>query len=152
MADINLKERLGTEPVRSQVVTECQTLIDDQVRAKSGLTGVAIKGAYATIKRIKRGFVPEVVNALLDEWLGKLQGHYETWTAGGGGGFADFLAARAEDVAEDLLSVTDARADKSAHKTAKKAYGKMRGSAKKQVAEAVPALGRLIERHLQAAE
>ena len=34
------------------------------------------------------------------------------------------------------------------HGTARRAYNKMRGSAKKHVAEAVPKLGALLERHL----
>lgn len=151
MAQMNLKEVLGTEPVRSRLVADCAELIDAQVRAKGGLSGVAIKGAYGTIKRIKKGIVPEVVNGLLDEWLDKLQVYHDTWGAGGSGTFAEFLSARAEDVAEDMLSVTDARAERSSHKTARKAYQKMRGSAKTHVMEAVPDLARLIERHLNSA-
>lgn len=150
MAQINLKEALGTEPIRPQLVTDCVALIDAQVKTKSGLSGVAIKGAYGTIKRIKKGIVPEVVDSLLDEWLEKLQVYYDTWVSGGGRTFAEFLSARAEDVAEDMLSVTDGRAERSSHKTARKAYQKMRGSAKHHVMEAVPDLARLIERHLQA--
>jgi hypothetical protein len=152
MAQNNLKEMLGKEPIRPRLVADCTNLIDAQVRAKGGLSGVAIKGAYATIKRIKKGIVPEVVNGLLDEWLDKLQVYHDTWRAGGGGVFSEFLAARAEDVAEDMLSVTDARAERSSHTTARKAYKKMRGSAKHHVMEAVPDLARILERHLQAAE
>lgn len=151
MAQTNLKETLGVEPIRPRLVADCTDLIDAQVKAKGGLSGVAIKGAYATIKRIKKGIVPEVVDGLLDEWLDKLQVYHDTWSAGGGGTFAEFLSARAEDVAEDMLSVTDARAERSSHKTARKAYQKMRGSAKNHVMEAVPDLARIIERHLNSA-
>ena len=54
------------------------------------------------------------------------------------------------DVAEDLLSVTDARAEKTSHTTAKKMYMRMRDSAKKNVVEAIPALSKMIERHMAA--
>ena len=37
---------------------------------------MAIRAAYATIKTIKRGFVRGVVDALLDEWVAKLEEYY----------------------------------------------------------------------------
>lgn len=148
----SLVERIGVEPVRAKVIEECVELIDAQVKAKSGLSGMAIKGAYATIKTIKRGFVPSVVDALLDDWLGKLQPHHDKWSAGGSGTFAEFVIARSDDVAEDLLQVTDERAAKTSHTTAKKAYEKMRGNAKKNVIEAIPELARLIEKHMAATQ
>lgn len=147
----SLVERIGVEPLRAKVIEDCVELIDAQVKAKGGLSGMAIKGAYATIKTIKRGFVPGVVDALLDDWLGKLQPHHDKWAAGGSGTFAEFVIARSDDVAEDLLQVTDERAAKTSHTTAKKAYEKMRGGAKKNVIEAIPDLARLIERHMTAA-
>ncbi|WP_428267735.1 DUF6918 family protein [Haliangium sp.] len=150
MTQVNLREQLGTEPVRARVIEDCVTLVEDQVRAKSGLSGAAIKAGYAAVKRIKKGFLPDVIDGMLDDWMDKIQPYYDTWSAsaGEGAGFADFLVARSDDVAEDLLAVTDQRAEVSRHKTAKKAYLKLRGSAKKNVVEAVPALGRMIERRL----
>lgn len=142
-----LVEQLGKEPVRTQVVSDCVDLVDAQVKQK----GFIMKSAYATIKAIKKRFVPEVVDGLLDEWLGKLQPHYDKWSATKQGPFSDYVIARSDDVAEDLLSVTDARAKKTSHTTAKKMYERMRDSAKKNVVEAIPELSRMIERHLAAA-
>lgn len=141
-----LVEQLGKEPLRAQVIADCVELVDAQVKQK----GFVIKSAYATIKAIKRRFVPEVVDGLLDEWLDKIQPHYDKWAATKPSSFADYMIARSEDVAEDLLSVTDARAQKTTHTTAKKMYTRMRDSAKKNVVEAIPELSRLIERHLAA--
>ncbi len=142
----SLVEQLGKEPVRAQVIADCVELIDAQVKQK----GFVIKSAYATIKAIKKRFVPEVVDGLLDEWLGKLQPHHDKWAAAKQSSFADYVIARSEDVAEDLLSVTDARAAKTSHTTAKKMYQRMRDSAKRNVVEAIPELSRMIERHLAA--
>jgi hypothetical protein len=61
------------------------------------------------------------------------------------------VIARSDDVAEDLLSVTDERAQKTTHTTAKKLYLRMRDSAKKNVVDAIPDLSRMIEKHLAAA-
>ena len=142
----NLVEVLGGPPKRESVIAECVALIDAQVKQK----GFVIKSAYATIKAIKKKFVPEVVDALLDDWLGKLQPHYDKWAQTKPSGFADYMISRSEDVAEDLLSVTDARAEKTSHTTAKKMYARLRDSAKKNVVEAVPELSRMLERHLAA--
>lgn len=143
----SLVEQLGKEPVRAQVVNDCVELIDAQVKQK----GFVIKSAYATIKAIKKRFVPEVVDGLLDDWLGKLQPHHDKWSAAKQSSFSDYVIARSDDVAEDLLSVTDARAERTSHTTAKKMYQRMRDSAKKNVVEAIPELSRMLERHLAAA-
>ncbi len=94
-----LVETLGKEPVRPKVVEETVELIDVQVKTK----GFLIKGAYSTIKAIKKRFVPEVVDTLLDDWLGKLQPHYDKWETAKSTTFSDYLIARSDDVAEDLL-------------------------------------------------
>ena len=140
----SLVEVLGQPPKRQPVIADCIALIDAQVKEK----GFVIKGAYATIKAIKKSFVPEVVDSLLDDWLGKLEPHYEKWSATKAQSLTDFLTSRSDDVAEDLLSVTDARAEKSTHGTAKKMYGKMRDGAKRNVVEAIPDLAKLVEKHI----
>lgn len=149
MTTRDLKTLLGTEPKRPLVVSDCVALIDAQVKAKRGLSGIAIKGAYTTVKTIKKGMVPEVIEALLDDWLDKLQRYHDDWAQLGGGSLSGYLTARSDEVAEDLLTVTDQRAENTKHRTAAKAYQKIRGSAKANVVEAVPELGRVVEKHLQ---
>src|SRR3954466_15803270 len=102
----SLVEKLAQGSARPQTIEDCVELIDAQVKQK----GFIIKSAYATIKAIKKKFVPETVDGLLDEWLGKLQPHYDKWVATKPSSFTDYIVARSDDVAEDLLSVTDARA------------------------------------------
>jgi hypothetical protein len=128
------------------VIAECVELIDAQVKQK----GMMIRSAYAVIKGIKRRFVPEVVDALLDDWLAKVQPHFDKWAATKSTSLSDFLVSRSDEVAEDLLSVTDDRAAKTSHTTAKKMYNKMRDGAKKNVIDAIPDLAKLIDKHLAA--
>ena len=142
-----LVDTLGREPVRPKVIEETVGLIDSQVKTK----GFLIKGAYSTIKTIKKGFISETVDALLDDWLGRLQPHYDKWETAKSSTFADYVIARSDDVAEDLLKVTDERAAKTSHTTAKKMYGRMRDSARRNVVEAIPDLARLLEKHLDGA-
>jgi hypothetical protein len=141
---LTLVEQLGKEPARPNVIGDCVALIDTQVKQK----GFMIKTAYSTIKAIKKKMVPEVVDALLDDWLGKLQPHYEKWQANKAKPFSDYIIARSDDVAEDLLSVTDERAKNTSHTTAKKLYMRMRESAKKNVIESIPELARTLEKYL----
>lgn len=143
----SLVELLAKEPLRARVIEDCVELIETQVKQK----GFIIKSAYATIKAIKKRFIPETVDTMLDEWLDKLSPHFDRWSANKTSSFVDYAIARGDDVAEDLLSVTDARAARTSHTTAKKMYGRMRDGAKKNVIEAIPDLARMIEKHVAAA-
>jgi hypothetical protein len=143
----NLVDKLAKDPVRPLVLADCVDLIEAQVKQK----GFVIKSAYATIKAIKKRFIPETVDSMLDEWLEKLQPHYDKWSAQKSSTFSDYVIARGDDVAEDLLSVTDGRAARTSHTTAKKMYERMREGAKRNVVEAIPALAKMIEKHLAAA-
>ena len=142
----SLVDQLGKEPTRPLVIIDCVNLIDTQVKQK----GFMVKTAYKAIKLIKGKFVPEVVDSLLDDWLGKLQPHYEKWLGNKSTAtFSDYVIARSDEVAEDLLAVTDERAKKTSHTTAKNWYLKMRDSAKQNVVEAIPELSRTLEKHMK---
>ena len=65
------------------------------------------------------------------------------------GAAASYLVSNKGRVADALLAVTDARAAKSNKGTVKSMYEKLRGSAKKNVEEAVPRLAKLLEKHLK---
>ncbi|HET7502245.1 MAG TPA: hypothetical protein VFK02_14605 [Kofleriaceae bacterium] len=142
----SLVELLAKGPLRPVVIADCVDLIEAQVKQK----GFVIKSAYATIKAIKKKFVAETVDGMLDEWLSKLQPYYDRWSASKASKFSDYVIARSDDVAEDLLSVTDARAERTSHTTAKKMYARMRDGAKRNVIEAIPSLAAMIEKHLAA--
>ena len=145
-----LADLVGVDPNRSEVVAACVELVDQEVKAKKGIKGVAIKGAYGTVKRIKPRFVGETVDALFDDWLARMQPHFEAWQDAGNGSFSEYVAAHADEVADDLLKVTDERAATSKHKTATRLYNKLRPKAKIDVASAAPKLGALIDGYLEA--
>ena len=147
---MSLVEKLTVEPTRGVLVKDCVKLLDDEVKGKGGLSGIAVKGAYALVKAVKPGFVTEVVNALLDDWLKKLQPVHDEWQrAGGGQPFGAYLVGRKDDVAERLLQVTDERSTHTKSGSVKKAYEKLRPSAKRHVEDAIPGLGRVVESHLK---
>jgi hypothetical protein len=147
---LSLAEKLTQPPNRERVVSECVSLVDSEVKSKTGFSGIAVKSAYGVVTAVKPRFVAEVVDGLLDEWVQKLEPFYASWqTDGGGMPFPDYLVAHKVEAAEALLEVTDGRAKVSKHGTVRKMYEKMRPSAKKHVEEALPRLGTLVEKNAQ---
>ncbi len=148
---MKLAEKLIEPSRRERVVDACLRVIDEEVKAKGGLSGIAVKGAYGVVKTVKPKFVPEVIDGMLDEWVERLEPFWGAWSADGGGkSFPDYLTARKPDVAEALLGVTDGRAKQSRNGSVRRMYEKMRPTAKKHVEEAVPRLGRMIEKEMAA--
>jgi len=145
----SLREQLGTGDKRRQVIEDACQVLDQEVGDKSGLTGIAIKTAYKVVKGIRPGFIREVVDALLDEFLDAVEPLYQDAVANrrpAGSGVRD----NPSRVADALLAVTDRKAEKAKSQVVKSAYEKLRGSAKKQVEGACPRLAGLLERHAAA--
>jgi hypothetical protein len=143
-----LSDILGAQPKRGQVIDDAVSVLDAEVSDKSGISGLAIKAAFGVIKGIKPGFVREVVDALLDDFLKALDPVYQEALAAGKRP-GDHLKANTGRVADALLSITDARAQRSDRAVIKSTYDRLRGSAKKQVEAAAPRLAMLIDKHTQ---
>jgi hypothetical protein len=141
-----LSEQLGGPPKREQVVADACQVLDDEVADKGGLGGLAIKGAYGVIKGIKPGFIRDVVDGLLDDFLTGLDPLYQEAVAKGVRPGA-YLQSNTGRVADALLAVTDAKAARAQRAVVKSTYEKLRPSAKKQVEAAAPRLGALLDRH-----
>jgi hypothetical protein len=142
-----LKERLGQDPQRKAVVRDACEVLDREVADKSGLTGVAIKGAYSIVKGIKPGFVEEVVDGLLDDFLIALDPLFQEATQRKEKP-GQYLASNGDRVADALLAITDARAERSSRAVIRKTYEKLRPTAKKHVSSSAPRLGQLLDRHV----
>jgi hypothetical protein len=141
-----LKERLGEGDPRKAVVRDACEVLDLEVADKGGLGGVAIRGAYSIVKGIKPGFIAEVIDGLLDDFLDALDPIYQEGKAAGQPA-SKHVAANADRVAEKLLAITDERAQGSSRAVIRKTYDKLRPSAKKHVAAAAPRLGQMLDRH-----
>jgi uncharacterized protein DUF6918 len=141
-----LAEVLTSDAKKTAVVDDCCTLIDDEVADKGGLSGLAIKAGYGAVKGIKPGFIKHVVTELLPEFARVLEPVY-TDAKSTNQPVGPFFVSNSGRVADALLSITDAKAQKSKSGVVKGTYDKLRGTAKKNVEAAVPRLGKLIERH-----
>ena len=145
-----LKDFVCSDDNRASVVRDTAQLVDEEVRAKGGFSGAAIKLGYKTVKAVKPGLIPNVVDGLLDNFTSRLQPFFADWDgAGRSGSFSSFMTSKERDVANALLGVTDDRAKVVQNKTLKKAYGKLRPKGEEHVTAAVPGLGRLLDRYIK---
>jgi hypothetical protein len=142
----SLSEQLGGGDTRAKVIEDACRVLDQEVADKGGLSGIAIKGAYKVLQGIKPGFVPEVVDNLLDDFLGALDPLYQE-AASKQRPAGAYLRENSSRVADALLAVTDRRATDAKRQVIRSAYDKLRPMAKKQVEAAVPRLADMLDRH-----
>ena len=141
-----LTEMLLAPGSRPKVIADCVQLINEEVDSKGGLTGLAVKGAYALVKAIKPGFINEAVDHMLDDFVKRLEPFWADAQAKNEP-IGPLLNGRAPEVADALLAISDERAARSTNPTLKKAYEKLRPTGKKHVEQAVPRVGRLIQKY-----
>jgi len=142
-----LQQILLAPGTRPQVIADCYALIQDEISEKSGVSGTAVKLAYKTVNTFMPGHIRTMVGKLLPDMVDQLEPFWAGFSSSGGSGFGDYLAKRGGEVAQALLSVTDAEAASSGRPTIVKAYGSVRGSAAKHIEAALPRVGDLVMRY-----
>lgn len=149
---VALSESLLSDAKRPAFLGDAEQVLQAEVSGKGGASGLAVKGGYATIKKVSPTIVSDALASFVPQFVAKLEPYWTEYhsTANGSGSFADLLVAKQDEVAEALLSITDARAEKSDRAILKKAYSSLRSSAKKHVTEALPRVGELVQRHADA--
>jgi len=139
---MGLKDILSDSTVKDNVIADCLQLMNEQVAAKKGLGGMALKTAYRVIKGIGPDYLSSAINTLLPQVCDTLD---PIWADGvKSDDPADYLSQNRSEVADQLLSITDARIEKSSNKAVKGAYNQLRKSIKGDVEEAVPGLAKII--------
>jgi hypothetical protein len=144
-----LKEILLRPGTRPQVIRDSEQIIEEEVASK-GLLGVPIKLAFSAVKAVKPGFIPEVIDGLLDDFADRLDPLYQAAKAKNEPVTAH-LNARAGEAAEALLGITDQRAQRAKNQIVKTAYEKLRPMAKKHTEAAIPRVSRMIAKYDAAA-
>ena len=129
----------------AKLVADCVNLIDEQVSAKSGLSGLGLKDAYAAVNGIKPNYIAGAIEALLPETLVALD---PIWSEGIQTGTpAEYLIQNRSRAADAVLSITDARIETSQRALVRSSYKKLRKSVKNDVEEAIPGLARIIDNY-----
>ena len=139
-----LHEILLAPENKPHVIDDCNSLIEREVAEKSGISGTAVKLAYKTVNAFMPGHIRHMVGKLLPDMVGQLEPFWADFNSSGGAEFGDYLAKRGDEVAQALLSVTDAKAASSGRPTIVRAYGSVRGSAVKHIEAALPRVGDMV--------
>jgi hypothetical protein len=142
-----LQDILLAPDTQPHVVDDCLKLIEQEVSAKSGVSGTAVKVAYKTANTFASGYLKGMVEHLVPDMAAQLEPFWADFVASGSSAFGDYLVKRGDEVSQALLSVTDARAATSGRPTIVKAYQAVRGSAAKHVTAALPNLGALVQNY-----
>jgi hypothetical protein len=137
---------LLTPSKRPALIDDACSVLDQEVADKGGLSGLAVKGAYKLLQNIKPGFVREVVDGLLDEFVACIE-PIRAEAVSQNAGVGAHMRANPARVADALLAVTDRRAQRAQRAAVRATYEKLRPSAKKHVEAAVPRLAAMVDRH-----
>ncbi len=141
---MGLSESLADKDKKARIVSDCATLIDEEVASK-GLAALPLKAGYKVIKGIKPGFIPHVIESLLPEMATQVD---PVWAEGvSAGNPVKFFQDNRGRVADALLSVTDAKAKKAKNAIVRSTYESLRGTAKRHVEDAIPRLSKVIEKY-----
>ena len=142
----SLVETIKNPEQRKAVVADCDKLIQEEVSAKKGLSGMAVKSAFKMIRSFKPDIVPNAMEDLLDEFAEKIDPYWQECQQQGANP-ESYFAANDKKIANSLLTVTDGRAQKSKHKILVKAYNGLRGKAVAHISAAMPRFSKLVVKH-----
>jgi hypothetical protein len=136
------------DPTRvDAVVADGVKLIEEEVGSKGGLTGMALKAGYKTVKALKPGIIADALKHLLPDFAPAVDPHYATARAAGD--VRGYFTRNADRIADSLLAVTDAKGARAKNAVIKRAYDGLRPQAKKHTAEAMPRLADLVSKHVK---
>jgi len=131
-----------TDPaVRPSAVEALCSLVDAEVSARSGVTGMAVRAGYRAVTAVRPSMVHDAVDHLMPDFAGALEPlHAEA----PGSAFEAHLRSNAGRAAEALLRVTDARIERAKSAIVRKTYAGLRRIARGQLEASIPALARTL--------
>ena len=104
---------LAKDPAkRKAIVDDAAKLLDSEVADKRGFSGKAVKLGFRAVKGVSPGMIPMSIDALLDDFCVQVQPFWEEAQSKGVSARAHFQA-QSSAIAAALLSITDARAERS---------------------------------------
>jgi hypothetical protein len=142
---MNLTEILVDPERKKQVVADCGRVLEAEVASKRGFRGAALKTGYRGFKRVRPGMVAAAFDRLLPAFAPAIDPFYERGRASGD--VHRYFEAQAGPIADALLSVTDAKADRAANRLLVRIYRSLRGPARAYVMGAAPRISEIIVRH-----
>jgi hypothetical protein len=139
---VKLTDILADPALHERFVLGALGLIESEVAAKSGLQGMALKAGYKTVVALRPGILRSVLEMLLPHFAPAAEPHFQAAQASGS--VEQHFRANAATIANALLAVTDARAERAENAVLRRTYQALRGQAHQHTAAAMPGVGRLL--------
>ncbi|MCO4743920.1 MAG: hypothetical protein KC912_03970 [Proteobacteria bacterium] len=141
-----LTETLQDATRKAAIVTDGARMVDEEVASRGGMKGMALRAGYKTVKRLKPGIIEAALNSLIPEFAPAVDPFYAKGVESGN--VDAYFKSHSSAIADALLGVTDARAQRAENRVMKKVYRSLRGQAKTNVEQSLPRLAELIQRHV----
>lgn len=143
---MTLTHKIEDPAVKVAIANDCAQLIDRQVAAKSGLSGIALKAAYGVVKGIGSNYVPGAIKRLLPETCAAVEPVWEEGVAKGDP--VAHLSEQSDRTADLILGATDNRIARVGNGLIVGTYNKLRKSIKTDVVAAVPEVASILSKHV----
>jgi hypothetical protein len=139
---MGLSDKISNQATQESLVADCTKLLDEQVAAKNGISGLALKAAYGVVKGIEPNYISGALQRLLPEALAALDPMWEEGVQSGDP--VQHLSQNRSRTADMLLSITDTKIEKARNGVVRASYNKLRKSVKSDVEDAVPGLAKIL--------
>lgn len=136
-------ERLLAPGTFEPLVADCAAVVRDEI----GRRGPVIRTGFNLVRRARPDLVERGLRYLLPAFARALDPYHAAAEAAGDA-LGPHLLARDGEVADSLLAVTDRRIERVENRAVRNLYGKLRGRARAEVVRSLPAVVRVLERHL----
>ena len=136
-----------SEAAQESVVTELAAVLEQHLGSKRGISGMAMKLGFNTLRAAKPDIAQRAVRSLLPEVmtaLNTLQASAQQY----GGDLSRLLREQGSEACELVLARLDARVAASHNTTAQALYQRFRGSAAEELQALLPTLGTVLSKHL----
>lgn len=148
---MTLSQQLLKKQTRPAVIADLVTVVQQEVAAKTGMSGAALKAGYGAASKVVPNLTERALTKLFPDLVVALDPFWASFESAGGGDFGRHLVAHAAEVSTALLAVTDAKVQGSGREPIKKVYKALRGKAQIHVQAALPRLGAALQKHVTTA-
>ncbi|MGK5092208.1 hypothetical protein WDW89_09405 [Deltaproteobacteria bacterium TL4] len=145
---MSLSDTLLSPKNKDPLIQDCVHLIEEEVALKTGFAGVAVKTAFKLMKKFKEDLLQHVFTDLLPKFVEVMEPFHEAYLKSGSPSFQAYLNEKANELTPALLSIMDQRVDSAKSQMLRSGYHKIRGTAEKHVAVAIPKVAKLIDSYL----
>lgn len=143
---MTLNEVIQDPDRKAALVKDASVVVEQEVRSKGGLGGMAVKTVFSMVSRLKPGIISEMLDGLIPRFVSAVDPILSRRPEGESPG--NWVKQNSDEVVQALLSVTDERAERSDHTVLRSAYEKLRPTGEKHVNAAIPRLSGLLDKHL----